>query len=113
MRNAGTLLAAAAAQVDVLDAAGHIKANPPRNAVAASAAIVLALATATERFWEVCIEADLLVRTLKAPTTDFSTEADFAARDALVTQRLEVVDALLSAIRSETQALIEQEKADD
>lgn len=68
---AAEALLAAAEQVDVIDAAGVIMANPQRNAIAASAAVVLALAAATERFWAVCLEADLLVRTLAIDTAGF------------------------------------------
>lgn len=58
--------------VDVLDVAGRIIANPQRNAPAASAAQVLALAHATERFWEIAVEAELLARavTLEAGEPD-------------------------------------------
>lgn len=54
----------AAARIDVIDLAGMIIANPDRHAMATSAAGVLALAHATERFWAIALEADILARAI-------------------------------------------------
>ncbi|MEC9247164.1 MAG: hypothetical protein VYB05_20580, partial [Pseudomonadota bacterium] len=62
-------LLSAASKVDVIDLAGRIIANPRRNAIAASAADVVALAYAAERFWSIAIEAEILVRALKREQT--------------------------------------------
>lgn len=108
MQSADKLLAAAE-QVDVLDAAGRIIANPKRAAIAAPAATVLALASATERFWAVCIEAELLVRALARPTTDFTSEEQFAIRDHAIQTQAEAVSRLMLMIRLETQTLTSKE----
>lgn len=86
----------AAAKVDVIDTAGRIVANPTRLAMSASTAEIVALAHATERFWAVCLEADLLVRALKLPITD-------PARDAAIQIQADEVARLMAAIRGETQ----------
>ncbi|KQZ87226.1 hypothetical protein ASD64_07245 [Mesorhizobium sp. Root157] len=102
-------LQSAAQRVDVLDAAGHIIANPRRNAVGASSSTVLALAVATERFWAVCVEADLLLRALRLPQ---DTDENCAVADAAIAHQASEVARLLSAIRVETQALTEKEMKD-
>jgi hypothetical protein len=89
--NAGLLAAADA--VDVIETAGRIIANPRRNAIAASAAEVLALAYATERFWAIALEADLLVRAMRLP-------ADDAAAFAIERQAAQI-ETLMAAIRGE------------
>lgn len=89
-------LVRAAANVDVIDAAGRIIANPRRNAIAASAAEVLALAHAAERFWAVALEADLLVRALKLPAGELRTCA--------IERQAREVETLMAAIRGETNA---------
>ncbi|MBZ0164593.1 MAG: hypothetical protein K8H74_18005 [Notoacmeibacter sp.] len=65
----------AAAQVDVIDTAGRVIAHPSRNAVAASAAEVLALAHAVERFWEIAVEGEILARALALPADDVRAHA--------------------------------------
>jgi hypothetical protein len=87
--------------VDVLDVAGRIIANPQRQAVAASAADVVALAHATERFWAVCLEADLLIRALQLPIT--GNDGRDHARDAAIQIQADEVARLMAAIRGETQ----------
>lgn len=99
-------LTAAADLVNVLDASGRIIANPQRNAPAATAAEVLALAHATERFWEIALEADLLARAIAMP-------ADAAGIDPLrglaIEEQAARVSQLMAAIRGETN---DQEKSD-
>ena len=56
-------LRASAAQVDVLDVAGRMIANPARAMV--SRAATLALAHSVESLWEVCLEALILVAALE------------------------------------------------
>lgn len=107
MKRADKLLAAAA-DVDVIDAAGRILANPARNAPAASAAAVYALALATERFWEVCIEAELFARAYQLPIT--GNDHSDAERDEAVQSQLDRVLELMAALRGETPT--EQENAD-
>ncbi len=75
-------IVAAAADVEVIDAAGRIIASPARNAPAASVAEVLALAWATEALNAVAIEAELLVRALQLPIT--GNDARDAARDQAI-----------------------------
>jgi len=91
----------AAAAVNVIDAAGRIIANPTRNAPAAPAAEVLALAFATERFWAVALEAELLVRALSLPIT--GNDDQDAARDAAIQHQSDEVTRLMTAIRGEAQ----------
>lgn len=91
----------AAAKVDVIDTAGRIVANPTRQAMSASTAEIVALAHATERFWAVCLEADLLVRALKLPITG-NDDRD-RARDAAIQIQADEVARLMAAIRGETQ----------
>ncbi len=92
-------IVAAAAAVDVIDAAGRIIANPARNAPAAATATVYALAVATERFWEVCLEAELLARAYQLPITgDCSDDV----RDEAIQRQLDRVLELMAALRGET-----------
>ena len=56
-------LLAQAEGIDLLDLAGAIMANPDRAMVSLAAKV--ALASALERCWAVCIEADLLVTALE------------------------------------------------
>lgn len=75
------------AAVDVIETAGRIIANPRRNAIAASAAEVLALAYAADRFWAIALEADLLVRALKLPAGEagsFAIERQAAQVETLM-----------------------------
>lgn len=95
----------AMAEVDVIDAAGRIIANPKRNAPAASTATIYALAVATERFWEVCLEAEQLVRTLRKPVLPLPSGAhedilSKAVKDAQ--QQMNRVTELMAALRGET-----------
>jgi hypothetical protein len=75
----GGKLIAAAEAVDVMDAAGRIIANPVRQAPAATAAEVLALAWTAEGLNAIAIEAGLLIRALKLPIT--GNDSQDAARD--------------------------------
>lgn len=95
----GDSLLQAAAAVDVIDAAGRIIANPRRNAIQASAAEVLALACATERFWAVCIEADLLWRALER-AMPWDRPADGEHLEHVAGQMAAVRD-LMAALRGE------------
>ena len=90
----------AAAEVDVIDAAGRIIANPARNAIAAPAATVFALAMATERFWAVCVEAELLARAVRLPMTGNVHDED--VRDDAIQQQTQRVHELMAALRGET-----------
>ena len=92
-------LFAAAAQIDVIDAAGVILANPRRNAMAAPTAAVLALAMATERFWEICIEAELLVRSLELPIV--GTDENASMRNFAIRHQADRVTQLMAALRGE------------
>lgn len=80
--------------VDVLDLAGRIIANPRRARV--SLAGEVALAHAVETFWEVALEADLLVRALNG------TGPDPDVRNQTVRQRSAQITRLIAAIRGET-----------
>lgn len=87
------LLMAAASEVDVIDLAGAIIANPDRAMV--SLVGQLALALAFEKSWEICIEADLLVRALAVPVTGDA--------GALTVQRqADRIAELMTALRGET-----------
>ncbi|KQZ14334.1 hypothetical protein ASD44_09810 [Mesorhizobium sp. Root554] len=92
-------LFAAAAEIDVMDAAGVILANPRRNATAAPVAVVLALAMATERFWEICIEAELLVRALEFPV--IGTDENASTRNFAIRHQAVRVTQLMTALRGE------------
>lgn len=90
-----------ASEVDVLDLAGSIIASPRRATV--SLAGQLALATAVERMWEVCLEADILVRALAMQTETFVTEEQFAVRDHAIQTQADTIVRLLAAMRGEPQ----------
>lgn len=90
----------AMAEVDVIEAAGRIIANPKRNAPAASTATVYALAVAAERFWEICIEAELLARAEQLPIT--GNDHDDNVRDDAVQRQTHRVLELMAALRGET-----------
>ena len=90
-----------ASEVDVLDLAGRIIAEPRRATV--SLAGHLALATAVERCWAVCLEAELLVRALAMPTETFTSEEQFAVRDHAIQTQAETVARLMAAMRGEPQ----------
>ena len=92
-------LLAAADQVDVMEVAGRIIGHPCRHGPSATTAETVALAHAVERFWEVAIEADLLVRALRLPQeTDHETDA---AEHAIASQA-DRISKLMAAIRGET-----------
>jgi len=91
-------LAQPVGQVDVLDLAGRIIADPRRARI--STAGGLALALAFESAWAVAIEADLLVRALAMPIT--GDDAADAARDHAIQVQCDQVSNLMAAIRGET-----------
>ena len=95
-------IAAAAAAVDVIDAAGRIIAGPARNAPSASTATVYSLAVATERCWEVCLETELLVRALAMPVETFTAEEQFLRRDRAVQTQADRIVRLMAALRGES-----------
>lgn len=90
-----TALAALAAEVDVIELAGRIIADPRRARV--STAAQLALASAVEHFWSVCVEAHVLISALALPENDEQGRADLA--------RLAAIDAQASIIRNQLAAL--------
>ncbi|HEV2501635.1 MAG TPA: hypothetical protein VGV39_01080 [Mesorhizobium sp.] len=90
----------AMAEVDVIDAAGRILANPARNAPAATTATIYALAMATERMWAVCVEAELLARAEQFPIT--GNDHDDNVRDDAIQQQTHRVLELMAALRGET-----------
>jgi hypothetical protein len=93
--NAVDGLIAAAAAVDVIDAAGEIIGNPRRYAPSAPAGMVLALACATERLWAIALEAEILARALVAGGfNDAETRR-------VVTEQVAVLLNMLAEIRGE------------
>lgn len=104
---ASNRLIAAAEMVDVIDAAGRIIANPERNAPAAPAAEVLALAHATERLWGIALEAAELVRVLR--TTDTGNSHQDGLRDDAIQFQMDLISNQMAAICGETN---DQEKSD-
>lgn len=94
-------IVAAAAAVDVIDAAGRIIASPARRAPSASVAEVYALAVATERFWAVCLEAELLVRALAMLVEAFTAEEQFLRRDHAVQTQADTIVRLMAALRGQ------------
>jgi hypothetical protein len=95
-------------QVAVLDLAGAMIANPERAMV--SRAGVLALALATESFWAVVIEADLLVRALAEPVS--GDPAKDETRETVIRCVARRVEDMLAAIRAASTEGVKQE-ADD
>ena len=93
-------LLAAAAQVEVIDTAGRIIANPRRKAVAASAAEVLALAWATEALNAIAIEAELLVRALNLPIT--GNDQSDAVRDDAIQLQIDTLQRMFATVNCET-----------
>ncbi|MFH1796298.1 MAG: hypothetical protein ABIF45_17550 [Pseudomonadota bacterium] len=85
-------LLAAVAEVDVIDVAGAIIANPDRAKVSTAAQVALALFS--ERAWAVCLEADLLARAIHMPAGD--------TRDYAIAVQAERVSTLMAALRGET-----------
>lgn len=98
----------AVAQVDVLELAGRIIADPRRARV--SLAGDLALAIAVERFWEVALEADLLTRALALPET--GEQEATALKDHAIRTQADRVRALTAAIRGETNTEANEETGD-
>lgn len=96
----------AASVVNVLDVAARVVANPARYGPATSVAQVVALAHAVERFWEVALEADLLVRAIALPSG--STAFDALRGLRIEGQAARIVE-LMAAIRGEPS---HQEKSD-
>ena len=108
-----TRLREAAAQVDVIEAAGRILAQPLRHGPSTSAATVLALASAVEIFWEIVIEADILIRAMAMPRTD-DTASEAVIEHAIQTQH-ERLTALIAPHRTGPHTNIEpntQESSD-
>jgi hypothetical protein len=96
----GDPLLVAAAKVDVLDTARRIIANPRRHAPSATAAEVLTLAIAAEKFWAIALEAEILVNAIKRPITGNDTRD--ADRDDLIQQQLVVLSDFMAALRGTT-----------
>lgn len=88
----------AVAELDVLDLAGEIIADPRR--VRVSTVGQLALALAVERCWEVCLEAQLLVASLERAMQGDVFEV-FAA-DGDVPRQMTAVRDLMAALRGNT-----------
>lgn len=89
-------LMAAARGVNVIDAAGRIIGNPTRNAPAATAAEVLALAHATEKLWGIALEAVELVRQLRTEVTGNARQDDL--RDDAIQLQMNIVTDQMAAI---------------
>jgi hypothetical protein len=89
-------LKAAVAEIDVIDLAGRIIANPRRTQV--SQAGELALAMAVERFWEIAIEAELLVRALDMQAGDYPE-----VREAAIEHQAATVKTMMAALRGATE----------
>lgn len=100
-------LLAAARQVDVLDVAGAILANPDRAMVSLAAKVAMAIAL--ERCWEVCLEADLLVSALAQAMPWATTDAEHAEHVAL---QAAYVRSLMAALRDGAPTEKQQEKTD-
>jgi hypothetical protein len=90
-------LLAAVAKVDVIDLAGAIIANPDRAKVSTAAQVALALFA--ERAWEVCIEADLLVRAFGLPQ---ETDQQVDIAEHIINAQAARVTELMAALRGET-----------
>ncbi|MCO5083363.1 MAG: hypothetical protein M9955_17115 [Rhizobiaceae bacterium] len=102
----------AVASVDVLDLCGRIIANPDRAMV--SLAGKVAMAHAVERLWEVCLEAELLVRALAMPPTpDLIGETQFTARVHAIQTQADTVARLLAALRGETNTETNKQETED
>lgn len=71
-------LLALAGQVDAVEAAGRMIARPERAMI--SRAEILALAIATEKLWEVALEAQILVLTLEQSMPWATTDDEHAER---------------------------------
>lgn len=97
--------------VDVLDLCGRIIADPQRAMV--SRAGEVALARAVERLWEVCLEAELLVRALAMPPTDLTGEEQVAMRVHAIQTQAATVGRLLAALRGETNTQTNNQEQND
>lgn len=91
-------LFALAGRVDVIDAAGRMIARPVRAMI--SRAETLALAIATEKLWEVCLEAELLARAVAIPETGKPIEDGL--RSIAVDTQATIVLQLMAALRPQT-----------
>lgn len=88
----------AASQVDVVELAGRIIANPSR--AMCSEAGKLAMAYAVEAYWEICVEANLLVTLLeRSMPWDEPTDAELCETVALQAGHIR---ALLARLRGDT-----------
>ncbi|MAW89358.1 MAG: hypothetical protein CMJ42_22795 [Phyllobacteriaceae bacterium] len=96
MSNPRPELVAAAANVDVIETAGWVIGNPNRNAINATAAQVLALAHAVEKFWAVCLEAEILARAVALPADE---KGQAALRDHVIDTQARTVNDLMNALR--------------
>lgn len=92
-----TKLRAAAADIDVVDLAGRVVANPARNALAVSTAGTLALSLAFEATWAIALETEILIRALKLPITGDGEEDE--VRAFAIQSQIDVLDHLLAPIR--------------
>lgn len=81
-----------ASTVDVLDLAGSIIARPRHTQV--SLAAELALALAVERFWAICLEAEILANALALPMPD-------GARDHAIATQAQTIRSEMAALRGD------------
>lgn len=100
-------LPAQAARIDALDLAGRIIADARRTQVSTAGA--LALAGAVERYWQIALEADLLMRALEQPTPDGEAAA---VRDHAIADQIGRLRALLAPLRGEETEANGQESDD-
>lgn len=91
-------LRALVGQVDVIDAAGRMIVNPVRASI--SRAEILALAIATEKLWEVCLEAELLARAVAIPETGNPIEDGL--RSIAVDTQATIVLQLMAVLRPQS-----------
>lgn len=90
-------LLSAAMQVDVIELAGRIIANPTRNAPAVSAAGAVALAFAADRFWEIALEAEVLAALVNNPL--MNDDGSTVTPDPKASAQARRVAALMNALR--------------
>ena len=95
----GDALVTAAQAVDVIDAARRIIGNPKRNAPAATAAEVLALACATEKLWAIALDAAELDRLLRTEANGGTNHDD--GRDDAIQLQMDAIADQMAAIRGE------------
>jgi len=84
-----------AAEIDVIDLAGQIIADPRRARV--STAGQLALASAVEAFWAISVEANVLVRALALSELTEAGATD-QARQAAIAVQADTIRKQLAAI---------------